>query len=154
MGYLPKRPLLRAMPFQDLHHAQSENEVAARQLIGINTLQNALNAMRREVVVISSAQRKRNVELYNRKTNVRSINLQVGEFVLVRKVRSSEHKLDFTWRGRRRVTECRSDSVYEVENLLSGRREMCILDVSCSIEQIWTVNLSTKISCELRSIAR
>ena len=123
-GHLPKRPLLRAMPLQDLHHARSENEVAARQLIGVNTLQNALNAMHREVVVISSAQRKRHVELHNRKTNVRSINLQVGDFVLVRKAKSSGHKLDFTWRGPRRVTECRSDSVYEVENLLSGKREI------------------------------
>ena len=49
-GHRPVRPLLRAMPISDYPSAIACDELHARQLIGIATLQHAAESMHREVL--------------------------------------------------------------------------------------------------------
>ncbi len=123
-GHLPARPLLRALPFARYGRARSDNVARAQQLVDIEAMQDALHSMHREVAGLVTASRKRSVDAHNRRTNIKTIDFSPGDFVLVRRALSSGHKLQFTWRGPRRVTSAKSNWVFEVEDLLSGKREL------------------------------
>ena len=70
-----------------------------------------------------SKARKKQIEHHNKSTNIVSHRFSVGDFVLVRITHGREHKLSFRWKGPRRITRAIGDTVYEVENLLSGQLE-------------------------------
>ena len=123
-GHRPVRPLLRALPVGKYRMARTTDEIHARVLLNIDQIQDALSQMHREANDISTAARKRQVERHNRRTNVHNINFSKGDFVLVRHTQPGGHKLSFLWRGPRRITDARSDWVYEVQNLITRKREV------------------------------
>jgi len=55
---------------------------------------------------------------------VKVLNVTVGDFVLVRRAGQRNLKLAFSGFGPRRVEKVKSDHVVEVENLVSGRRDV------------------------------
>ena len=57
-------------------------------------------------------------------TNIQPVNFTKGDFVLLRKCGKTRHKLRFKWDGPRRVSKCKSQLVYEVENICTGAIEM------------------------------
>jgi hypothetical protein len=60
------------------------------------------------------------VKKHNDKTHVRSLNFQVGDYVLVAEHRKTGvSKLQVKWKGPRRVVSVESDYVFVVENLLT-----------------------------------
>jgi hypothetical protein len=60
------------------------------------------------------------IQKHEDKTHVRSLNFQVGEYVLVAEQRKSGvSKLQVKWKGPRRVASVESDYVFVVENLLT-----------------------------------
>lgn len=122
-GHKPGRPLLRAVPLYKHEDANSEDQVRVKQVIGIESLLEGFEAMHRDVTTLSSKSRKRAVEKHNRQTNVKFSQFGIGDYVLIRDPRPGGHKLKFTWRGPSRIIGDKSGLVYEVENLISGKRE-------------------------------
>lgn len=123
-GHRPSRPLIRALPVSQYRSATTADDLRARVLVGIEEIQEALVDMHREVVGIASASRKRHVAKHNQRTNVQHANFVEGDFVLVRRAQPGVHKVRFVWRGPRRVTQVRSEWVYEVQNLITDKREI------------------------------
>jgi hypothetical protein len=70
--------------------------------------------------VAEKATREAAIKKHNDKTHVRPPNFQVGDDVLVAEHRKSGvSKLQFKWKGPRRVASVESDHVFVVENLLT-----------------------------------
>jgi hypothetical protein len=60
------------------------------------------------------------IQKHNDKRHVRSLNFQVGDYVLVSEHRKSGvSKLQVKWKGPRRIASVESDFVFVVENLLT-----------------------------------
>ena len=57
-------------------------------------------------------------------TGIQLVNVKKGDFVLLRKCGKTGHKLSFKCGGPRRVTKCKSELVYEVENTCTGAIEV------------------------------
>jgi len=123
-GHKPVRPLMRALQMPDYETSRSLDEVHMRMVMGIDELQSALEGMHKEVEGLTSASRKRQVERHNKRTNVHCAKFVEGDFVLVRRAQPGGHKLQFVWRGPRRVVGVKSDWVYVVENLISEKKEV------------------------------
>ena len=122
-GHIPVRPLLRALPVHAYKNTASLDELRARQLLNIASMQEAICEMHKEVNGLVSAARKRRVDSHSRKTGVDKTHFVVGDFVLVRTTTKSHHKLQFRWCGPRRISKVNSDWVYEVQNLITNKCE-------------------------------
>ena len=128
-GHKPVRPLLRAIPKHAYEMCRTEDEIRARQLIGVDTLQEALREMHRNTAATLNTARGKKVERHNRMTNISRASyigatFHIGDFVLVRRPQPKGHKLQFLWRGPRRVTSVKSEWVYQVEPLDGGKAEL------------------------------
>ena len=122
-GHKPRRPLLRALPLSKYPTQKTNDETRTRQVLEVERLQMAMDDMHRKVAETNGIARERAVKRHNMRTNVRATNFIEGDFVLVRTKGSTGHKLQFKWRGPRRITNVVSDLVYEVENLITKKRE-------------------------------
>ena len=123
-GQLPKRPLCRAHPPPNHLNITTESELLMRRLINIDKTQDALSDLHRDVKDRSDGNRKRMTQRHNSMTNIQPVNFTKGDFVLLRKCGKTGHKLSFKWVGPRRVTKCKSELVYEVENICTGAIEV------------------------------
>ena len=115
---VPVRPLMRALPIVAYQEASSDDEVRLKQLLKIDKLQSELTRMHRDVKRRADKNRKRHIYRHNRQTNIQPIDFTEGDFVLVRKPRQTNSKLQFSWSGPRRVVRSRSELVFEIEDLL------------------------------------
>ena len=104
--------------------AYTKDELRVKQLVSIGQTQQVLNNIHCEVAGLTSSSRRRLIEQHNRKTNVQPVNYTIGDFVLVRRSNTGRHKLAFVWQGPQRVTAAKSELVYEVESLVSGKVEI------------------------------
>lgn len=119
----PTRPLLCALPISKHPEAETESEVRARQVIVIDRVQAALNDMHKDVSERCDSARARQILKHNAKTNVLPANFAVGDMVLVRRAQKKGHKLQFVWKGPRRISRVKSKWVFEVEDLIEKKLE-------------------------------
>jgi len=92
--------------------------VRAKQLLEIKRVQDALEGMHRKISGLTSASRKKRIDLHNARTHVRTCNFDVGDYVLWGvKQRSIQRKLSLCWQGPRRVVRVLSDYLFETEDL-------------------------------------
>lgn len=103
---------------------RSIEDVRLRQKVATDDLQRAVEMMHREVATVSTDTRRKHIEAHNRRTNVRPANFAVGDFVL-KGVMSKDRvkKPSLRWRGPYRVTQCRSEYIFEIEEILTKKRE-------------------------------
>lgn len=83
----------------------------------------ALENMHRQCAALSDLRRRQSVNSHNLKTNVRPVNFTTGDFVLRGDPKRGK-KLQLTWRGPFKVTECRSEFLFEIEDLLTKQRSV------------------------------
>lgn len=102
---------MRALPVKKYNQASSTDEVRLQQVLNIEIIQSALQSVQKEVVRQSGRVRKRPIESYNRKTNVKAVNFQVGDFALVRCTKNKGFKMELNWTGPRIITAIRSSPV-------------------------------------------
>ena len=114
---------MRALPMSSYETVGTDDEAHLRQILRIDELQSALTGMHKDVHERTTANRSRQREAHNRKTNLKKVNFTTGDFVLVRRAGPCGHKLKFTWVGPRRITECKSEWVFEVEDLRGKGKE-------------------------------
>lgn len=121
----PSRPLLCALPMSKYKEAESDEDIRVRQVTNIDEVQKALDAMHKDVNERVDAERARQILKHNAKTNVLPANFTVGDFVLVRRAQKCKgHKLQFLWRGPRRITTAINKWVFEVQGLVDKKREV------------------------------
>ena len=123
-GMKPRRPLLRAVPPSQYEKASSSDEMEIIHRTQIQSLSDAIYEMHREVSEKVTTDRIKRREAHNRKTNISSLNLIPGDFVLVRTNSETPHKLSFKWIGPRRVVSAKGPKTFIIENLLDGRTEV------------------------------
>ena len=119
----PVRPLLRALPMAEFRHCPSLTEARARQVMQIESVQNALDDMHRDVSDRVDARRRRAIADHNERTGVQPVNFARGDFVLVRRAVDHGHKLNYRWVGPRRVLAEISPLVFETEDMVTGQVE-------------------------------
>lgn len=78
-----------------------------------------MNGIHKEVSGLVSDSLKKATDKHNKKTNVQKDNFRVGDFVLVRRAHKKGHKLQFMWRGSRKILSVKSEWVYEVVDILN-----------------------------------
>ncbi|ETW06561.1 hypothetical protein H310_02778 [Aphanomyces invadans] len=84
-------------------------------------LAQARDKLHRDVVSTADAKRKAERDRRNGKRNVRRVQLDVGDYVLIGKVSQAfGPKLQVTWLGPRRIIQALSDWVFIVEDLRDG----------------------------------
>ena len=123
---LPTSSPLSAVTRQDgeVTKVYKISEVRARQLLNSQRIQGALDSMHKDVAERSNRKRQAAVSSHNRKTGVRPINFDSGDFVLRGLLqRERGRKPSLRWNGPFRVVECRSNYIFLIEDLLTGKRE-------------------------------
>lgn len=123
-GHVPRGRLLRALPMVQYRNDVSDSELEVQRLIEISSLHETPACMHREVGSHSAKARKRQIWQHNRGTHVHSAHFVHGDFVLGMCAMGGRHKLSFAWQGQRRVTQVRSEWICEVENIITGKREV------------------------------
>lgn len=101
----PGRPLIRALPVEKYLVVPDLEEIRARQLINIASVQEALEFVHKDDQGLVSKSQKGSIEAHNKRTNIKPVNFTVGDFVLLRTTRKRTHKLQFLWFGPRRIVE-------------------------------------------------
>lgn len=103
------------------------------------TLHEHLTAMNHKVEQLASVRRSQSTAGHKHKTGVRPVNFTTGDYVLKTRTRRGR-KLELTWFGPFRVTECRSEYIFEVGDLVSkeksfvhGRRLKHFGNAECNI---------------------
>lgn len=123
-GQRSRRSLLRALPPSVYSTAATLDEAQAIRVIGLESLQAEIQNMHVDIGERISVSRARKVAAHNKKTNIQKVNFVDGDFVLVRSATSPPHKLAFMWQGPRRIVETKSELVFIVEDIVSGKREV------------------------------
>ena len=102
----------------------SLDEVRTRQRLKVQSIQNALEEMHKDVAGRKSKSRQRAIESFNRKVGVRPVNFTEGDFVL-RGVMERERakKPALRWKGPYRVVRCLSDYIFVIEHLITGNKQ-------------------------------
>ena len=109
----------RATPSPTAHCSALSSE--ARKTL-IESLQESLEHMHRDVKTRTDKERHRARAQHNKKTNVRPVNIAIGDFVMVRRATRGPHKLSYKWVGPRRVVDAHGNSAFEVEALITKAR--------------------------------
>ena len=123
-GHIPTRPLLHALPLYSYRSIMSTDLSDVQRILDIEAMQNSFVAMHKDVKQNTDSSRQRQVDAHNRRTNVQPVNLQKGDFVLVQRATKKGHKLSLMWLGPRRIVDVKSELVYEVEDIIHGKREV------------------------------
>lgn len=111
-------------PFGGEVQVRSVEDIDKTQQEQLSHLLASLESMHKEVAQKSSKKRQQAVQSHNRKTKVKPVNFVEGDFVLraiMQRERSKKPSLK--WLGPYRVTQCRSDYIFLVENILTGRKQ-------------------------------
>ena len=124
MGHKPICPLMRAVPISKYETATTTDELPITRLLNIESNQNAWQEVHREIAERRANSRAPRTSRHDKLTRVAASGFKEGDWVLIRKVTPSGHKLRFFWRGPRRIVAVRSDWVYEIENIIDGKREI------------------------------
>lgn len=108
---------------KDVTRVVSVDEVRLAQLISVEKLEAPLRGMHKDVLQRLKKKRAAAISRHNRKTGVREINFDEGNFVL-RGLLQQERgkKTALLWKGPYRVTACRSEFIFEFEDLLTRKK--------------------------------
>ncbi len=103
---------------------QNVDEVQTRQAISVERLQREFESMHKDVAERSSKKRQAAVDSHNRKTGVRTDKLYRGRFRSPRSTAArARTEASLRWKGPFRVAACKSDYIFEVEDLITGRKQ-------------------------------
>lgn len=123
-GIMPKRQILRVLPPSVYHlKAKTLQHASAMQLIVMKFLQDALNAVHKNVALSVGGRRKQTIINHNRSKNISTSSLVVGDFVPVCHATDRGHNLRFKWHSPRHITAEHRPLVYSVTPLSGAKNE-------------------------------
>lgn len=98
--------------------------IRAKQLVNAGLIHKALEGIHIDVAESSTQKRKQSVASHNRKTGVKAINFYISDFVLRGLLqRERGRKPSLRCNGPYQVFQCRSDYIFPIEDLMTGRKE-------------------------------
>lgn len=98
--------------------------VAEKQRKSVESFVGAIDDMHKDVRSRADAARRSRRKSHDRRKGVNACNFDIGDFVLRGAVRKGTgRKMAIHWNGTHRVMRILSDHLYELENLISGKRE-------------------------------
>jgi len=101
----------------------SIDEARVRQIGNIEALMSAVCSMHKDVAGRANKAREDRVRRHNAKTNVRECNFDQGDFVLKGVLlREKGPKLSLRWKGPFRISEVKTDFLFQVEDLHTGKK--------------------------------
>ena len=119
---LPADNPLRTMLPSGTEQPSMIDIVKASRITNIEKTALALDEMHKEISASKSRTRQKAIDRHNKNTNICPVNFEVGDFVLVGKIKRKDgHKLRVTWQGPLRVVRVASDLVYEIEDLITSK---------------------------------
>ncbi|MEM1369509.1 MAG: RNase H-like domain-containing protein [Cyanobacteria bacterium P01_H01_bin.15] len=123
-GIVPLKPISQVVQAStSIMDAKVLSAGKAFQLVKIDKLQESLQAMHKEVSMLTMKRRARAISAHNKATNLISPSFAIGDFVLVRRATDRGHKLKFKWSGPKRITAIHSPLVYGISSLRGGTAE-------------------------------
>ena len=118
-GQQPSSPLDAIMAFSFKDHFQDEALAVDFVIKTFQDLVASLRSMHKKVQDCKDKQRRASRKRRSSRRATKPINFEVGDYVLVAKVKSKiRGKLDVVWSGPRRIRKVVHDHVYEVEDLV------------------------------------
>lgn len=103
---------------------KSIKNIQEAQHAHVEKLQAALEDIHKHVAETANKKRKSAIQSHNRRTKVYPINFTTGDYVLRGTMQGkSGRKPALKWHGPFRVVECRSEYIFVIEHLVSGKRE-------------------------------
>lgn len=126
MGFPQETPLLCIKSTtRGIATVASLDELKARQICEAESLVRSLREMHQDVKLKASKRREAAVASHNRKTGVRPVNFTTGDFVLRGLLqRERGRKPALRWKEPYRVSDCRSEYIFQIEDLLSGKKSL------------------------------
>ena len=116
--------------------------VKALQLMHHEAIVNSIDSMYRKVASTANARREEQTRRYNKSTNLRSINFEVGDYVLVGCPKPQKvNKLTVMWSGTAKAIKFILSLVAQTEDLLSGK----LREIHVSRMKFTTVHSSTSM---------
>lgn len=104
-------------------HVHNLDDERRKAVVRTEKLQERLEKMHRDCAEATARRRTQAVKSHNQRTGVRPVNFDTGDFVL-RGNPTRGTKLQLTWTGPFRITECRSEYLFEIEDLLTKERSV------------------------------
>jgi len=98
-GLPPDNPLRTMLPPQFPEQTCSLDFIQAQKVVKVDQLAAALENIHRDVATRRTRKREEAVAMHNAKTHVRSVNFELGDYVLVARQASKGHKLHVRWNG-------------------------------------------------------
>ncbi len=93
------------------------------QRVTISGLQTAIENIHKAKSDCVTKRRIEEIKRHNQRTNIVPVNFEKGDFVLVRRAHKKGHKLSFKLVGPRRIVAVKSNWIYDVVDLVSGKQE-------------------------------
>eukprot|EP00171_Calliarthron_tuberculosum_P012252 IDg12252t1 len=118
---------LRTIAFNrnDIVKLKSISEARAAQALEVSRTIQAMESMHKHVSLLSNKKRQSAVNSHNNKTSVKAINFSTGDFVLRGALdRQRGSKPGLKWHGPFRVIDCQSQYIFEIEDLLTAKKEL------------------------------
>lgn len=118
-GLPAHNPLRTLLPAGALQPA-SLDFVKSQRIIHIEAIAKALDEIHRDISKRKNKLTEDAIHRQNARTHVRSINFEIGDFVLV--VKRSEkqgNNLRVTWKGPRRISRVASELIFECEDFIN-----------------------------------
>lgn len=120
-GLKPPSLIVRPLPMRTYRDMETLNAARCQSILNINDVHQALEVMHKEVFKRNQTRRTRAQLIHNAKTNVLPLNIDIGDYVMVRVSVKGNHKLQSKWKGPMRVIEARSDLVFVLEDINDAR---------------------------------
>lgn len=115
--------IIRPLPLRKYMSVKALDEARTMQVINIDRFHQALENIHKEVSDNNTANRSRALKWHNAKTNVTPLNINIGDYVMIRTHAHRNHKLESKWRGPMLVVEAKSTLVFVVKDINNGSQQ-------------------------------
>lgn len=123
----PSSLIIRSLPTRTYRDLKAIAEERFRSIVNIEKVHRALERMHKDVAERNCTRSPRPQIIHDEKINVFSLNIGVGDYVMVRTSSKRNQKLQEKWKGPMRVVEAKNDLLFVLENL----NDACLL-IACA----------------------
>ncbi len=122
---LPADNPLRTILPPDTATAKTIDQIKLLRNMHIESTMKALKSMHRDVAATPTRKRKEAVDRHNRKTHVKKVNFDKGDFVLIaRQQGKTGNKLRVNWRGPFQITRVQSEFIFECKEFINKKHSL------------------------------
>lgn len=118
----PSSLVFRPWPLKRFYYLKILSEERCKKLINVGIMQEALEKVHQDAHSRSERRSTRARLVHNAKTNILPLNIEVGDYVLIRTHAMRNHKLQAKWRRPMKIFEANSSLAFIVESIVDKSR--------------------------------